>query len=145
MRDNGLNDLFRTGGDAQMGGPPITKIAPSDRLTPPAAQTSGMTREQVVSTDTHWVGYATTEPGMVSGWHHHGDNESYLYVLTGRCVLQFGAAGNETVTAEPGDFVHVPAGLVHRESNPTEEPSALIVFRVGSGAPHINVDGPDPS
>jgi hypothetical protein len=117
-----------------MGGPPITKIAPSDRLTPPGAQTPGMTREQVVSTDTHWVGYATTEPGIVSGWHHHGDHESYLYVLTGRCVLQFGAAGNETCSpaAQEASASGDDLGLCHRHVETRRSACTLtfIYFRL---------------
>ena len=45
--------------------------------------------------------------------------------------------------AAPGDFVHVPAHAVHRESNPGDERASAIIARAGTGAPTINVDGPD--
>ena len=42
----------------------------------------------------------------------------------------------------PGDFVHVPAFTVHRESNPTDEPSVAVIARAGGGIPTVNVDPP---
>ena len=37
------------------------------------------------------------------------------------------------MTVRAGDFVHVPAWTVHRESNPTREPSLAVIARVGGG------------
>jgi uncharacterized RmlC-like cupin family protein len=79
---------------------------------------------------------------MVSGWHHHGGHDTYFYVSAGRAVVEFGPGGMDQVDAGPGDFVHVPAHTVHRESNPTDEVSVLIAFRSGSGQVVVNVDGP---
>ena len=59
----------------------VRRISPEERVEGPS--TPGMTRSQVVETDGMWVGQARTEPGMVSGWHHHGDHESAIYVLRG--------------------------------------------------------------
>lgn len=44
--------------------------------------------------------------------------------------------------AEPGDFVRVPPHTVHRESNPTDQPSVAVLARVGGGIPTVNVEGP---
>jgi uncharacterized RmlC-like cupin family protein len=45
----------------------------------------------------------------------------------------------------PGmDFVHVPKGVIHRESNPANRESHIVVVRAGNGPPTINVDGPQP-
>ena len=41
-----------------------------------------------------------------------------------------------------GDFVHVPKGAIHREGNPSDEESHLVVVRAGQGPTTINVDGP---
>lgn len=43
------------------------------------------------------------------------------------------------------DFVLIPRGIVHRESNPGDEPSRVVVTRVGSGPLVENVDGPEPA
>ena len=42
--------------------------------------------------------------------------------------------------AEAGDFVHVPPYTVHRESNPTGEPSVAVIARFGGGIPTVNVE-----
>ena len=64
-----------------------------------------MHREQAVGTDRSWAGYVTTEAGMVSGWHHHGDYESHIYVVSGALRMESGPDGRDVVDAEPGDFV----------------------------------------
>ena len=43
-----------------------------------------------------------------------------------------------------GDFVHVPKGAIHRESNPDDNESRLVVVRAGRGPAVVNVDGPAP-
>ena len=45
--------------------------------------TPGMFREEAIATDRLWAGYVRTEAGLVSGWHHHGDYESSIFVITG--------------------------------------------------------------
>ena len=107
--------------------------------------TPGMVREQAISTDGMWAGYVRTAAGMTSGWHHHGGFETSIYVLTGGLRMEFGPAGVEMLEAGPGDFLYVAPGAVHRESNPTEVESTIIVVRSGSGEPVINVDGPEPA
>jgi uncharacterized RmlC-like cupin family protein len=90
-----------------------------------------------------WAGVVHTEPGAVSGWHHHGDHETSLYVVDGRMRLDFGPGGAESVEARAGDFLHVPAGTVHREANPGTQTSTAVIARAGGGVPTVNVDGPD--
>jgi uncharacterized RmlC-like cupin family protein len=106
--------------------------------------TPGMRRQVAFEAPGLWAGIVHTEPGATSGWHHHGTHETSLYVVHGRMRLEFGAGGAETVEAGRGDFLHVPAGTVHRESNPSpDEVSAAVIARAGAGAPTVNVDGPD--
>jgi mannose-6-phosphate isomerase-like protein (cupin superfamily) len=45
--------------------------------------------------------------------------------------------------AREGDFIHVPAGAAHRESNPGTEPNLAVFSRAGTGPVTINV-GPPP-
>ncbi|MBA3737424.1 MAG: cupin domain-containing protein [Actinobacteria bacterium] len=104
--------------------------------------TPGIVREQAVQTEGMWAGFARTEAGMVSGWHHHGDYESAIYVLTGSLRMEFGSGGEESFDAGPGDFVFVGKGVVHRESNPSPEQGRIVVVRAGQGEPLTNVDGP---
>jgi uncharacterized RmlC-like cupin family protein len=105
--------------------------------------TPGVRREQAVQTEGMWGGLATTEPGMASGWHHHGEYESTIYVVSGALRMEFGPGGGRSFDAGPGDFVFVGKGIVHRESNPSEEPSRIVVVRAGSGEAVVNVSGPE--
>ena len=89
-----------------------------------------------------WAGFVRTEPGMTSAWHHHGDYETSIYVAHGTLRMESGPRGSEVIEAGAGDFLHVPRGAIHRESNHGHEQSHLIVVRAGHGAPTINVDGP---
>lgn len=119
----------------------IVVVTPGNRKTGP--QTPGMDRQEAVATDETWAGFVRTESGMVSGWHHHGEYETVAYVLTGSLKMEFGPGGSDTVEAAPGDFVYVPKGVVHRESNLSAEPADLVIVRAGRGEPTFNVDGPE--
>jgi uncharacterized RmlC-like cupin family protein len=81
---------------------------------------------------------------MVSGWHHHGDYETSVYVVSGALRLESGSSGSQIIEAAPGDFVYVPRGAVHREGNPSDQESQVVVVRTGHGPAVINVDGPAP-
>jgi uncharacterized RmlC-like cupin family protein len=106
-----------------------------------ADPTSGMFRERAFELPTLWSGRVTTEPGAVSGWHHHDLNESSLYVVQGVLRLEF-EGFDGYLDAEAGDFVHVPSFTVHRESNPGRQPSIAVIARAGGGIPTVNVDTP---
>ena len=103
-----------------------------------------MAREEALATGSMWAGLVRTEAGMVSAWHHHGDHDSVIYVLDGAMRMESGPGGTEVLDAEPGDFLHVPPGAVHRESNPTDQEARIVVFRSGTGPVVINTDEPDP-
>ena len=105
--------------------------------------TPGMEREEAFATGNVWAGLVRTEAGVVSGWHHHGEYETVIYVVAGCLRMEFGPEGSDTVEAGPGDFVYVPKGVVHRESNPGAEPADLVGVRTGSGNSTFNVDGPE--
>jgi len=119
---------------------PARLVTPADRVE--ADPTPGVVREEAVVADGIWAGLVRTAPGVVSGWHHHGEHETSIYVASGRLRLESGAHGGEVVEASEGDFVHVPAGSVHREANPGGTESRLIVVRAGEGPTTVNVDGP---
>jgi uncharacterized RmlC-like cupin family protein len=118
----------------------IRVVTPDERTAGPP--TPGMDRQQAFASDDLWAGFVRTESGMVSAWHHHGDYESVIYVLTGTLELEFGPGGASVVEARPGDFVRVPRRAVHRERNPSAEPAGIIVVRAGRGESIFNVAGP---
>lgn len=116
-------------------------IRPGDRVE--GDPTPGMHREQAIASEGMWAGVVHTDAGMVSGWHHHGDHESSIYVADGALRMEYGPGGASVIDARAGDFIHVPRFEVHRERNPTDAVSTLVVVRAGRGVPTVNVDGPE--
>ena len=121
---------------------PCTRVPAGDLSD--ADPTPGMTRQVATHAEGMWSGTVDTEPHAVSGWHHHGDYETTLYVVSGRMRLESGPDGAHVVEAGPGDFLRVPAGAIHRESNPSDEPARAVIVRCGTGDPTYNTDGPAP-
>jgi uncharacterized RmlC-like cupin family protein len=122
---------------------PLRVVRPHDLV--PADPTPGMARRRAFEAPGLWAGIVDTDPGTASGWHHHGTHQSSLYVLSGTMRFEFGVGGGSAVEARAGDFVHVPAGVVHRELNPGDVVCQVVIARAGDGVPTVNVEGPDAS
>jgi hypothetical protein len=106
----------------------ILVVSPSDRK--PGPSTPGMDRQQAVATDSMWSGVARSEAGMVSGWHHHGEYETTIYVLTGALLMEFGPvarAGVRPVLAISSTSPRAPCTgrAILLRSRPTSSWSAL--------------------
>lgn len=121
----------------------VSVVRASDRR--PGPPTPGMQRQEAFASDTVWAGFVRNEPGTASGWHHHGEFDTVVYVVGGRLRMESGPDGSDAVDAGPDDFVFVPKGVVHRESNPSSGPTDVVVVRSGHGESTINVDGPAPA
>ena len=85
------------------------------------------------------AGTVGVEPGVMSGWHHHGTHESVLQVVRGTLRMEDAGGAFE---AHEGDFIHIPAGVVHRESNPGVEANLAVFARAGTGIVTVNVAAP---
>lgn len=107
-----------------------------------AQQTPGIRRRQAFAGEDRWVGYVQTQPGEWSGWHHHGDTDTYMYVLEGGLEFEFGAA-RERISVGPGDFALMPAGVVHRERTAPGGPGEIVLVRLGRGPAVVNVGDPN--
>jgi uncharacterized RmlC-like cupin family protein len=116
-------------------------VKASERHTQ-TGQTTGMIREEAFHTDNVWAGVAHNAPNAVSAWHHHGDHESTIYVLSGRIRIECGPGGRTVLDGGPGDFLFIPAGEIHREGNPTGDTTEIVLVRAGQGQVVVNVDGP---
>ena len=119
---------------------PVEHVTAADRVE--ADPSPGMTRERAIDVDGLWSGVVHTEPGSASGWHHHGEYETSIYIEAGSLRMEFGVDGAEVIEAKAGDFLRVPKHAIHREINDGAAASRLIVTRAGQGQPTINVDGP---
>jgi uncharacterized RmlC-like cupin family protein len=88
-----------------------------------------------------WLGEVVTEPGFMSGAHHHGDVESAIYVVSGRIAFRWGERLEHSDEGTAGDFIFVPANVVHSEANRSDtEPLVLIVARGGQENVVVNVE-----
>ena len=122
----------------------ISVVHPN-QFSPGTSQTPGSQRLAAVSAELDiasvlWSGTFLVEPGAQTGIHHHGLQETVAYVLEGESFIQWGERGEHSVTARVGDFLHVPAWLVHREINRSKDtPFRWIVIRSTSEPIVINL------
>jgi len=97
----------------------ISKFDAATAQTPGSERLAAVTPELGVDT-TLWGGLFKVEPGVRTGIHHHGEQQTIAYVLEGICEIRWGERGEFVATARAGDFIHVPAWLHHMEINPSE-------------------------
>ena len=124
--------------------PPIGVVRPAEfdrgtAQTPGSLRLAAIAPQQGIDTAL-WGGLFEVEPGARTGIHHHGEQETVAYVLSGICEIRWGAAGEFAARAGAGDFIHVPAYLPHMEinSSPTE-PFRWVVVRSTSTPIVINL------
>lgn len=118
---------------------PVSRVA-KDALAPGHA-TPGMERWEGVVLPDVWSGLMRAEPGTTSGWHSHGEHDTVAYVVRGAFRVE---TASGVVQGDPGDFVHVPAHTVHRETNPTQETSEVVIVRRGTGPVVLDAEPPAP-
>lgn len=120
----------------------VTAIQAHD-LTP-GPHTPGIQRDFAFQGDGVLVIRSKTDPGIVSGWHRHGEYHVHGYMAKGSMVLEFGHEGKESVLVEEGGFFHVPPHTTHREKNPSQtDGQEIILFLTGNGDLVQNLDGPE--
>ena len=114
------------------------------------AQTPGLRRLEAISSrltgsERIWMGLSVLPPGGRTAWHHHGDSETALYVLSGTGRWWIGDAPADVREARTGDFVFVPPGVPHWEENGSlDQPVEMIVARSTQDAIVVNIDRPLP-
>ena len=130
-----------------MSSPAVIHIAHPDEFDRGTTQTPGSERRAAIApalgiASSIWGGVFEVEPGSRTGIHHHGEQETIAYVLSGTCEIRWGAGGESIARAKAGDFIHVPAFLPHMEINSSElEPFRWVVVR--STATPIVIKLPD--
>ena len=89
---------------------------------------------------TLWGGLFEVKGGACTGVHHHGEQQTIAYVLSGVCEVRWGTNGQFTARAGAGDFIHVPAFLPHMEINPSNsQPFRWVVVRSTSTPIVVNL------
>lgn len=126
-----------------MGRPEV--ITGQELQNPPAEQSASMQRGQAFAHDGIWAGFAVLPAGASTGWHHHGDYATYASITSGAMTVEFGPGGSELVEIGKGDFIYIPARLLHRESVAAEGGAGVVVRVGGVGATVFNIERPDPA
>jgi uncharacterized RmlC-like cupin family protein len=125
-----------------MGTTEIVVVRAADFVTPGGAGTPGVDRRQAIARDGRWIGVSSSDPGVLSGWHHHGANDTYFVVLSGAMRFEFGRGGREVAVARAGDFALLSGDVVHREGTEGDVQAVTLVFRIGAGPLVVPLDGP---
>jgi uncharacterized RmlC-like cupin family protein len=116
-------------------------IHPEETVAGPT--TPGLELRHHVDPDGRWIdwtGWIRNDAGDVSDWHHHGVNDTYVYVIRGSVTIEFGWDGAERVEARAGDLFLVPSQTIHRElTDPAADLEALVI-RVGGLPEKVEVD-----
>jgi uncharacterized RmlC-like cupin family protein len=123
------------------------RVVRASELSEGTAQTPGMHRRAAVDggigSEDLWVGVVTVEPGARTGAHHHGDVDSVVCVTQGRLTIRYGESLEQSAEAGAGDFIYIPARVVHQEVNLSDsEGIDSIVIRSGDNVV-VNVDMPE--
>ncbi len=118
----------------------ISVVHPS-QFSPGTSQTSGSQRLAAICgelgvTSGMWGGTFQVEPGARTGIHHHGSQETIVYVLEGESFVQWGERGEHSATVRAGDFLHVPGWT----ATPRNQPFEGQAVPLGSHPQHIRAN-----
>jgi uncharacterized RmlC-like cupin family protein len=113
------------------------RVVRANELSEATGQTPGMHRMAAVDaarcgSEKLWVGVVTVEPATSTGAHHHGETDSVVCVTAGRIAVRWGERLEKRAEAGPGDFIYIPANVVHQEVNESADTVVdSIVIRSG--------------
>jgi uncharacterized RmlC-like cupin family protein len=112
----------------------VSIVHPSE-MSSQTQQTPGSQRMSAIAAvhgilSSLWAGIFIVEPSAKTGIHHHGEQDTVVYVLEGQATVRWGDFGEHSATVGAGDFLHVPSWLPHQELNPSKEhPFRWVVVR----------------
>jgi uncharacterized RmlC-like cupin family protein len=121
------------------------RVVRRDQLTSATAQTPGSQRLGAIHREAGiespmWGGIFLVEPAARTAIHHHGEQHTIAYVLSGTSYVRWGERGEFDATLHAGDFLYVPAWLPHQEINPSKSlPFQWIVVRSTSEPIVVNL------
>ena len=115
------------------------RVVKAEHFDPNTPQTSGMHRVTAVSGETVgskgiWAGITDVAAHAATGTHHHGEQETVIYVVSGHVRMRWGDRLEYEADAGAGSFIYVSPFVPHQEINPAAEASKWVIVR----------NGPDP-
>ncbi|MCU1455675.1 MAG: hypothetical protein JWN46_3821 [Acidimicrobiales bacterium] len=97
----------------------------------------GLHRGSAIGAAGVWAGVSELPSGHQSLRHHHGDQATIIYVISGAMEFTLHGEQGHTFTAHPGDFAVIPAGITHSERNPSDEGCLCVVVRTNGEEPTV--------
>lgn len=126
--------------------PGVRVMRPEDFDTD-TTQTSGMQRlaaisRKLVGAQGICAGITIIEKNVATGLHHHGDQETVIYVKSGQAKVRWGAQLQQEALVQAGSFAYIPAYLPHQEINPSPDTvSEWVIVRNGPEPIVMNLEG----
>jgi uncharacterized RmlC-like cupin family protein len=135
-----ISDAMRQGESTDPGRAKEVRVVKPIQFDDHTPQTAGMRRLAAIShilveSEALWAGVMLAEPNTASSVHHHGYQETVVYVLSGTSKVRWGRRLEHEVDLEPGDFLFIPPYVPHQEINPSpDQPTQWVVVRSGQEA-----------
>lgn len=111
-------------------------VEPDDH-TDAGGASGGLHRGAAIGAAGVWAGVSDLPAGHQSTPHHHGDQATIVYLISG--AMEFTLYGDtaHTFIARRGDFAVIPAGVIHSERNPSPETCLSVVVRTHGEVPTV--------
>jgi uncharacterized RmlC-like cupin family protein len=106
--------------------------------TPGSHRFAAMTREHGTPSSM-WGGLFTVAAGGQTAIHHHGKQDTVVYVLAVTTLIRWGRHREFSAMAQPGDFVYVHAYLPRKEINLSEDTEFTWVVVRSTPQPVVNL------
>lgn len=122
------------------------RVVRAGELDMNTTQTPGMTRAAAltqarVGLNNLWAGLVSVEPNTETLAHHHGEQETVIFVVKGGARYRWGDKLEYVVDAEPGDFIFIPPYVPHQEINASSDTVAeVVVVRSGPEPVVVNLE-----
>ena len=82
----------------------------------------------------------TAQPRTASGIHHHGEQDTIVYAISGHGVI-ISERGAKRCEMKAGDWALIPAGVDHQEVNEGDVEVVWAIIRGGKRAEVVNKEG----
>jgi uncharacterized RmlC-like cupin family protein len=106
-----------------------TELSSDTQQTPGSLRMSAIAAMHGIASSL-WAGIFVVQPSAKTGIHHHGEQDTVVYVLEGEACVRWGNFGEYSAIVRAGDFLHVPRWLPHQELNPSKgHPFRWVVVR----------------
>ncbi len=126
---------------------PGVRVVRPEAFDPDTTQTAGMQRlaaisRKLVGAQGICAGITVIEKNAATGLHHHGDQETVIYVKSGQAKVRWGAHLQQEALVQAGSFAYIPAYLPHQEINPSPDTvSEWVIVRNGPEPIVVNLEG----